>query len=255
MPGKFAQDLNAANKIEHFVYETVFLDYLGYNPDVCKFVEDTQMQKSGADVIVNRNTPLEAIYDIKAASSSAGVHLKWGKPLGTFAQEISYLGQGGDLSEGWFVDDSKSTDIYIYVWIPEVTEQCRQTSGYAQVRDIDDIELMEVAFVKRDELRNRVATDISKTVPAVAPSWDSASEWLKEQAVCLRGMPHYKEPDLCAGYRLFYSKYNYPEQPINLLVPKSVIWETSIKDKKLLIHREASSEDCSWNIIPWDFMP
>lgn len=93
-----------------------FLDKYLYTKDIFSKAErtnDENEQISGSDIIVS--IPSLEIEDGIVDEKASIYYIN--KDLKTFVLEISFYNRNGKLNDGWFVDDSLSTQYYLIQWI------------------------------------------------------------------------------------------------------------------------------------------
>ena len=164
-------------------------------------ITDKKRQLSGVDIICRHgDIPGELLIDEKAATSWAN------REIGTFAFELSFL-LGDREIEGWFLERERKTETthWLCVW--------PRTSG-GQINSVEDIISAEVALLETKILRRWVRRMASKSEIS-----------LDECANRLRYSTTENEIDW-AGLRILISR-NLPEQPVNLLIPKDVLFALS----------------------------
>lgn len=120
-----------------------FMDRHLYNSSLFTRAERTdtkEAQMSGSDIILS--IPSKGVHNIIV--DEKGMTQYMNRPLPTFALELSFLNYGKEIT-GWFVDDHKATQYYMFLW-PKAKVQWNAT--------YDDIEEVEYALVSKQAIRN-----------------------------------------------------------------------------------------------------
>ncbi len=252
MQSTFKTDSKIADDIVHFVYETIFLgeEGLGYTADEAKLVdfsEEPEKQFAGADIIMFPNSTKECNVEVKAAINSAGERVdEQGRSnsLMTFAQEISYLNEAGSVCDGWLIDETKQSDVYVFCWFPEVKNQSKQ--GYTRLKTIADIKKMDVAMVKVVDIQNELIQELKKQENI--DDFNDVRRYLVDKSSDMR--KHNRKTDKFGSYTMLLSS-QMEEQPINLLIPKTTLIKKAFHS--YAIHRKDTSlsESIEWVTIPF----
>lgn len=194
-------------KVEREV--AAFLDeYLYSNAEFFKeFIRtDTRdEQLSGSDLLLS--TPdgklNHSIVDEKAAIDYANKDLK------TFSLELSSKGKYGKINIGWFLDKSKKTEYYLFVWILKADLPKIDGTDKDDTNKItkDNIRKLEYALVKK--------SDIIKFLEENGWTLEKISKQNDE----IRKMRGVKRYDFVNGVTFRYTARK-PEKPINILLKK-----------------------------------
>ncbi len=176
-----------------------YLDKHLYCKDMFSKAERTDSAKNqidGSDIIVS--IPGLKISDAIVDEKASIYYIN--KDLRTFVLEISFLNKGFQYSEGWFVNDSLSTDYYLMQWIKaNVTDPWQ-----VKENNISEIECVLISKSKLKEYfesegynKNRLLNIAQQmrvnNTKMIAPS----------------GKP----------YRFFFTQ-NLAERPVNILLNK-----------------------------------
>jgi len=178
-----------------------YLDTHLYNDD--KFTkhlrtDGREAQVSGSDIIIS--IPSLGI-DNAIVDEKAITHYMM-KPLPTFALELSFLSQNGNIVEGWLTDTKKITEYYLMMWIKATK------SWNIEVEDITQIEYM---LVKRSDILNWLNQQ------------GFSVEQLREKAQRIREEQISGAIDKVNGRDFwFYLTTRLAECPINIVVRKKV---------------------------------
>lgn len=100
-------------------------------------IDDREKQLQGVDVIFFFNNK-QYICDEKAAIRYVN------KGLQTFAFELSFLGKGDKLIDGWLISNTKINNSFLCIWIDK--------ADYDILEDIDDIKELEIALIDKQVL-------------------------------------------------------------------------------------------------------
>lgn len=100
-------------------------------------IDDREKQLQGVDVIFFFNNK-QYICDEKAAIRYVN------KGLQTFAFELSFLGKGDKLIDGWLISNTKINNSFLCIWIDK--------ADYDILEDVDDIKELEIALIDKQIL-------------------------------------------------------------------------------------------------------
>lgn len=100
-------------------------------------IDDREKQLQGVDVIFFFNNK-QYICDEKAAIRYVN------KSLQTFAFELSFLGKGDKLIDGWLISNTKINNSFLCIWIDK--------ADYDLLEDVDDIKELEIALIDKQAL-------------------------------------------------------------------------------------------------------
>lgn len=100
-------------------------------------IDDREKQLQGVDVIFFFNNK-QYICDEKAAIRYVN------KGLQTFAFELSFLGKGDKLIDGWLISNTKINNSFLCIWIDK--------ADYDILEDVDDIKELEIALIDKQAL-------------------------------------------------------------------------------------------------------
>lgn len=99
-------------------------------------VTDRERQIKGLDVILKRNG-VEYGIDEKAA-------IRYTNGLNTFILELTFLDRGGKIRDGWFIDEKKVNDYYVFVWINKIDGEL--------IENKDSFKDVDVALVSKEKI-------------------------------------------------------------------------------------------------------
>ena len=100
-------------------------------------IDDREKQLQGVDVIFFFNNK-QYICDEKATIRYVN------KCLQTFAFELSFLGKGDKLIDGWLISNTKINNSFLCIWIDK--------ADYDILEDVDDIKELEIALIDKQIL-------------------------------------------------------------------------------------------------------
>lgn len=188
----------------------LFLDEFFY-PTLCELegftrterVYDADMQKKGCDIYIFNKGGRSIKIDEKAQLHFIN------NPRDTFVFEISFLqDDSGEVMNGWFVSDINITDCYMLSWI----DQARADKLNRIVAE--DFEQVTICFITK------------KKVISYLVSCGFAIDKIKNLANKMRVKELADTYHLSHDAVLYYSK-NIKEQPINILINRSVLYQLS----------------------------
>lgn len=196
---------NRANDTKTEREVAAFLDEHLYSRDLFQDAtrtDDRDSQVSGSDIVITVPSLgiSGGVVDEKAASSF------WDRPgsIPTFALELSFINRAGGLNEGWFTDDSKRTEYYLFAWL----------NAKQRYFTKDEITWLEYALVRRKDIE----------------------DWLAGQGLDRQGLrkrcAEIREVDFCRkefgkDYWFCYSK-QLAEKPINIVIKKKVYLDLAL---------------------------
>lgn len=178
-----------------------FLDAKFYNEigyDTIEHITDRARQVQGLDIIMSREGVLYTI-DEKAAIRYTDGKLK------TFALELSFLDRGGNMRKGWLLDEKKTNEYFVFVWINKIDGQL--------IENVDSFKNVDVALVSKKKIMEHLES----------LGWSVHNLIQKDHNI--RYNNDYELGDIKKhGCKFSYSERLF-EKPINILLPK----ETYIK--------------------------
>jgi hypothetical protein len=181
-----------------------FLDKFFYVDHVTNFsrYNDINQQMSGVDVKFDYRNQTNMLVDEKAAAHYVN------KDIPTFAFEINFLLNSGQLVDGWFYDGNKLTQYYLLGWI-----WAKKDKGFT----MDDITKLDIMIINRlsiieylsqngltRENANRISNEIRKKGDFGA--YEKSSD---------------------KSYYFFYSP-QLSEKPVNIIIKKNALLNLSI---------------------------
>lgn len=126
------EDEKMANIVSSFLEQYFYKDVESYEK-----VEDRERQLQGIDVIFFYNGK-QYICDEKAAIRYIN------KNLQTFAFELSFLGKGDRLIDGWLISETKKNNSFLCIWIDKADSDILEL--------VDDIRELEIALIDKGRL-------------------------------------------------------------------------------------------------------
>lgn len=180
-----------------------FLDKYFYPKIFQKFerIFDKKNQLLGKDIILEDSKLGKIIVDEKAI----GHYIN--KNIPTFAFEISFFRENGELAQGWLFDDNKKTEFYFLIWI-----QAKRDENIS----CDDIINLELILIDRKKiiqfLKNQGLTKIT--------SDRIARRMIRENLE----KSHFKGKFLSC---YFNRTIHLPEKPVNIIIFKKKLIELS----------------------------
>ncbi len=162
-------------------------------------------QLSGSDIIIS--VPSYNIYNA-IVDEKASTHFLT-KSLPTFALELSFISQKGEIIEGWFTDSNKKTEYYLLMW-PHANKDWNI--------EFEDIEYIDYTLVKRSDILNWLKTEGYTTTR------------LREKAHIIRNEISENGP-IDKTYNkdfYFYLTTKLAEKPINIIIKRKVYEKLAI---------------------------
>ncbi len=201
---QFIRDSNREASVAEFLDEKLYPNFF----ESWSRVSNREMQLSGVDVICKHPEVKDEMFvDEKAATSWAN------REISTFAFELSFL-LGQSEIEGWFLSNGgkSRTTHWLCIW--------PRTSG-GQIHTVEDIVSAEVMLIGTRALRNWVRKMAVKSEISLEECTRSLRKTERENEI------HW------AGLRVIISR-KLPEQPVNLLIPKDVLFALSYDNKRII---------------------
>jgi len=165
-------------------------------------VSDKVNQLNGIDVIIDIPEIGKVAVDEKAA-----VHYV-NKGIPTFAFEVDFRLNTGELVEGWFLSKSKTTQYYLLIWV-----WADKDKGF----DYDDISKLEVILIDRFKVQKALLNyGMSEN------TINEISKTLRERNIA--GVHH---KDFSKPF-YFYLTSHLSENPLNIILKKDFLIQNSI---------------------------
>lgn len=236
----FKSDVSLSEKVSKFLSQTVY-PKLGFVRDYKAYewnrYEKEQMNGVDVDMTVStghcyRIDEKGAFYYMKSQKeSSCG--------LPTFSFELAY-NKDGQIREGWFIDEHKVTDAYLLMWARAAdryvemrkcsrNELLTRLKEFNPKRDFLEIEFMlisrfamrnflracGVTFDKLNEFARHVITHPNE-YPGGSIPFEAFEKFVGEGKLNIR-------PVFRQNVHFYFSKENFAEQPVNLIINKSFL--------------------------------
>lgn len=185
-----------------------FLNECFYNKcESFERVNDVGRQIKGIDVIFTLNGE-KFICDEKAAIRYVNKNLK------TFSMELSFLDRGGNIHDGWLLDEEKINNSFLFVWIDRAKQDILSSK--------EDIQELEYALVYKEDI-----VDYLESI-----GWNESK--LIKKADLIREDEHEYCGDLYKdGCKFVCSRFLY-EKPVNVLIKREKLKELSVLTKKII---------------------
>lgn len=169
-------------------------------------------QISGSDVVLSTSDGKlkRVVVDEKVASRYAN------RGLDTFSLELSFINRGGKRTCGWFIDESKKTEYYLFGWlnkadIPYIEDFNRYDTDKITK---DNIKELDWALVEKKKIFNFLEDK----------GW--TAEKLAKQDTRIRENGRVRTKEFIDGISFRYSD-TYIEKPINILLKKDIYLKLS----------------------------
>ena len=176
-----------------------FLDKYLYSKDIFTRADRTDnasTQIDGSDIILT--IPSLGIMDAVVDEKASIYYIN--KDLRTFVLEISFLNRSLHYTEGWFVDDSLSTEYYLMQWIKA------NVADPWQVKE-DNITEIECVLVSKAKLKEYFTSE------------GYSKEKLLQTAREMRASHQTMIAPAGKPYRFYYTQ-KLAEKPVNILLNK-----------------------------------
>lgn len=161
-------------------------------------IDDREKQLQGVDVIFFFNNK-QYICDEKAAIRYVN------KGLQTFAFELSFLGKGDKLIDGWLISNTKINNSFLCIWIDK--------ADYDILEDVDDIKELEIALIDKQVLVDYLQS-LGWTVNKLHIKADRMRQNLNEP-----------QGDININGCRFVCSRKLAEKPVNVLVSREKLKE------------------------------
>jgi hypothetical protein len=172
-------------------------------------IDDKEQQVKGVDVIFILNGK-QYVCDEKAAIRYVN------KNLQTFAFELSFLGKGDKLIDGWLISNTKINNSFLCIWIDK--------ADYDLLEDIDDIKEMEIALVDKNKLMEYLQ-NLGWTVSK-----------LNVKADRMRKNPKEPQGEIETNGCRFVCSRKLAEKPVNVLVSREKLKEIADYTEKIVVN-------------------
>lgn len=191
---------NAAEKeIGTFLGEYLYSNQIFTRADR---TSDVNSQVNGSDIIISIPSLgiSDGIVDEKAASHYIN------KSIDTFILELSFINNSEGISEGWFLNDTLTTQYYLLQWI-----KAKETNP--AILKKDDITEVECILVRKDKLRKYFEDEGWRKERLSKLSQDMRDWWKRGGKTLVRpeGKPF-----------KFLLSYKYKEQPVVIILDKEI---------------------------------
>ncbi len=184
----------------------IFLDKYFY-PDFIKLegfskferVYDVSSQKLGSDIKLTNSSGKIINIDEKAQLHYIN------NPRDTFAFEVSYISDKGDVLDGWLISKDNITDCYLLAWIKEA-----RTDKLNRIVSEDYLNV-EISFITKKQILNYLSS-LKYSIAKIS-----------KEASLLREDGSKNRVEISSDCFLYHSKIEYTEDPINIVISKSVL--------------------------------
>ena len=188
-----AKDMEAERELSKFLDKYLYTKEIFSKADR---TDDVDLQMAGSDIIVS--IPSLGIENAVVDEKASIYYIN--KDLRTFVLEISFLNKGYNLNEGWFIDDSLSTEYYLMQWIKANVDD----PWKVKESNITEIECVLVSKQVLKEYFIKEGYDKANLLTIAQQLRDS-----NRKMIAPAGKP----------YRFFYTP-TLAEKPVNILLDK-----------------------------------
>lgn len=197
------KDMSVEREIARFLDENLYSNKdlfteFARTDGIDEQIKGSDLLLSTVDGKLNRS-----VVDEKVASRYANTN------LGTFSLELSFIGKNGQKRCGWFIDNTKTTEYYLFGWlnkvdIPYIEEKHRFDTDSITHKNIRELEWALVS-------RSKILKFLEKR------GW--TLEKLARQDQKIRENGEIKTKEFIDDVSFRYSN-TYIEEPINILLKK-----------------------------------
>ncbi len=167
----------------------------------CTRTDEKAQQMLGSDIIIS--IPELGIYDA-IVDEKAQLAAKYiNEPLPTFSLELDFRTQNREVVNGWFVDRTKTTTHYLFMWINKALDKYEPKAS--------DFQEVEYVLINRQKLENYFALHGLTLERLISKAKDIRINNVAGQIDRHRDKPYW-----------FYYSDNLFEAPINLIVKKEL---------------------------------
>lgn len=189
--------------------------------------DDKEEQISGSDVILSTSDGVlyRKVVDEKVAARYAN------KGLNTFSLELSFIGRNGNRRSGWFIDNTKKTEYYLFGWIVRADIPKDEGSDTYNTYAINQWNIKELdwALVSRQRIMDFLESK----------GWTLDKLALQDKKIRENGKVKTKEFIDDVSFR--YSDA-YVEKPINILLKKDTFMKLSHMHGTIVCEEEQKEE-------------
>lgn len=169
-------------------------------------------QISGSDVVLSTSDGKlnRVVVDEKVAARYAN------SGLGTFTLELSFIGRNGNKKCGWFIDNTKTTQYYLFGWLNKVDIPYNEKTKRWETDLInsENIKELEWCLVSKDKILKFLEKK----------GW--TIEKLAKQDEAIRKKGYVKTKEFIDDVAFRYSDA-YIEKPINIMLKKETYLKLS----------------------------
>ena len=168
-----------------------------------EIVTDAENQYCGIDSIFKYNDT-EYICDEKSAIRYINRNLQ------TFSLELAFINRGGEVSDGWYVNDNEKNNCYLFVWIDKANVNEKNL-----LNSMDDLESVEIALVRKDRIQEYLDS-LGWTKKNLKKKCEKIMKYDYEPLRC------FEQPEVRFTYSL-----KLVEKPVNILIQRKKLTEIS----------------------------
>jgi hypothetical protein len=199
------EDEKCSNIVSDFLDEHFYLK----KTELFERINDKERQIQGIDVIFSLKN-VKYICDEKAAIRYVNKNLR------TFSLELSFRDRGGNLHNGWLIDETKINDSFLFIWIDK--------AKYDILTSKEDIQELEFALVSKKSI-----IEYLKSIGWEIPKLIKKSELIRED-----------ENEYCGnlyedGCKFVCSRFLY-EKPVNVLLKRDLLKKISVYNEKIVVN-------------------
>ena len=199
------EDEKCSNIVSDFLDEHFYLK----KTELFERINDKERQIQGIDVIFSLKN-VKYICDEKAAIRYVNKNLR------TFSLELSFRDRGGNLHNGWLIDEMKINDSFLFIWIDK--------AKYDILTSKEDIQELEIALVSKKSI-----IEYLKSIGWKIPKLIKKSELIREN-----------ENEYCGNLyedecKFVCSRFLY-EKPVNVLLKRDLLKKISVYNEKIIVN-------------------
>lgn len=222
------KDMAVEREIAEFLNENLYSNKKLFKH--FKRTDSYEEQISGSDLILSTSDGVldMAVIDEKVAARFANTKLE------TFSLELSFLNKNGDKRCGWFIDNSKKTQYYLFGWLNKV-----------EIPYNNETHRYETDMITRDNIKEFEWALVSKK--SIIDFLDKKGwtiEKLARQDNKIRSVGKVATKEFINDISFRYSD-GYVEKPINILLKKETYIKLSILHGTIKIDDKEKSSNRS----------
>ena len=229
------EDVDVESVISQYLDKYYYRVILNDDDRIERISGEDKRNINGSDIVVTRYPGTHKEYSMNLDEKAQLYYIN--HPLPTFALEILFINTYGNLQEGWFIDDTKNTTDYLFIWPrsnKEIDTKRGKKEGNKQgnpktlnqlsIKDIDFIECMRVNKKKLQEyIQKKTGISIKDLKKKASELKNTVDSELKNKINPANKMELFTDKTISNRNNYFCYSYNLKEKPVNMVVDKKIL--------------------------------